>query len=214
MLSTAQLAANTANAQLSTGPRTTEGKAISSQNARTHGLTSRDCIVAPEDQPVFQDLLTSLTAEHKPEGATEHLLFYQLVQASWNLRRINRLETSLATTDSDPLLDDSLDRTMARLSRYHNRCERTLFRSIKQLKQLQTDRAVRDALLDAQAVVPLLVSITDLTKRTRPKDHPGRPETIQFALPARRTAPRRPENRRRRPARHPARSLRDSAKNK
>jgi len=89
MLSTAQLAANTANAQLSTGPRTTEGKAISSQNARTHGLTSRDCIVAPEDQPLFQDLLTSLTAEHKPEGATEHVLFNQLVQASWDLRRIS-----------------------------------------------------------------------------------------------------------------------------
>ena len=122
MLSTAQLAANTANAQLSTGPRTTEGKAISSQNARTHGLTSRDCIVAPEDQPVFQDLLTSLTAEHKPEGATEHLLFYQLVQASWNLRRIGRLETALAVPSSeplaDPLLDDSLDKTLARLARY------------------------------------------------------------------------------------------------
>ena len=43
--SPARLAANTANAQHSTGPRTPEGQARSSQNARTHGLTARDLVI-------------------------------------------------------------------------------------------------------------------------------------------------------------------------
>ena len=38
--SPARLAANRANALRSTGPRTAEGKARSSQNATTHGLTA------------------------------------------------------------------------------------------------------------------------------------------------------------------------------
>jgi hypothetical protein len=40
MLSEAHQYANAANARLSTGPRTADGKARSSQNARTHGLTA------------------------------------------------------------------------------------------------------------------------------------------------------------------------------
>jgi len=82
---------------------------------------------------------------------------------------------------------------MARLSRYHNRCERTLFRNIKQLKDLQTERVLRDAFMDAQAVVPLLVSVTDLAKRTQPKSLPGGPKLINFDFtrPAnRRAAPK------------------------
>ena len=41
MSTQAQLAANQANAQLSTGPNTEEGKAASSRNNLTHGLTYR-----------------------------------------------------------------------------------------------------------------------------------------------------------------------------
>jgi hypothetical protein len=43
--SPAQLAANTANAQPSTGPRTSEGKNHSSQHASKHGLTAREVII-------------------------------------------------------------------------------------------------------------------------------------------------------------------------
>ena len=36
--------------------------------------------------------------------------------------------------------------------------------------------------MEGKASVPLLVSVTDLAKRTQPKLLPGRPETIQFAF--------------------------------
>ena len=46
--------ANRANARLSTGPRTAAGKERSSQNALTHGLTSRSPVLATEDPAAFQ----------------------------------------------------------------------------------------------------------------------------------------------------------------
>ena len=49
MSSEARQTANAANARLSTGPSTEEGKARSSQNARTHGLTAARLVIAPED---------------------------------------------------------------------------------------------------------------------------------------------------------------------
>jgi hypothetical protein len=51
--SPAQLAANAANAQYSSGPRTPEGKTHSSQNASKHGLTARGVVIAPGEQEEF-----------------------------------------------------------------------------------------------------------------------------------------------------------------
>src|ERR1035438_5174370 len=48
--SPARKSANTANAQLSTGPRTPEGKSRSAQNASKHGLTAADLVIGPEDR--------------------------------------------------------------------------------------------------------------------------------------------------------------------
>ena len=59
MSSPARQAANAANARLSTGPRTTEGKACASQNARKHGLTARDLVIREGEQEEFDDLLAS-----------------------------------------------------------------------------------------------------------------------------------------------------------
>src|SRR5438105_14656593 len=48
-MSPARQSANAANAQLSTGPRTEEGKARSSQNARSHGLTASHLVISDHD---------------------------------------------------------------------------------------------------------------------------------------------------------------------
>ena len=49
MTTQAQIDANRRNAQLSTGPKTPEGKATSSQNATQHGLTSQRVVLPDED---------------------------------------------------------------------------------------------------------------------------------------------------------------------
>ena len=103
MSSEARQIANAANAQLSTGPRTEEGKASSSQNARTHGLTAGQLIIRPENREEFDELLAGLQAAVAPQGTLQQTLFDELVASAWNLRRIRRMEAELnASAASDP----------------------------------------------------------------------------------------------------------------
>jgi len=91
-LSDARVAANRANAQHSTGPRTPEGKATSSLNALKHGLFSRnfDLAAGPlkEDRAEFDAFAAALVAEYQPEGAEESLLVDRMAALWWRLQRL------------------------------------------------------------------------------------------------------------------------------
>ena len=75
MSSAAQVAANVANAQHSTGPRTEEGKQTSSRNALKHGLTASTVLIPGEDPAAYAAFKNDLTADWKPEGAREIAFF-------------------------------------------------------------------------------------------------------------------------------------------
>ncbi|MBI4877487.1 MAG: hypothetical protein HY822_22895 [Acidobacteria bacterium] len=163
MASPAQAAAN---AQRSTGPRTPEGKARSSQNACKHGLTAREAVVAPEDKAEFDEFLADYRADLQPEGVLEETLFSQLVTASWNLRRIRRLETGFAAAaGADPLANPPHDETLDRWARYAARAERSLHRAIRQLRELQTARMERESLRPEQAAAA--PRLADLCRHAR-----------------------------------------------
>src|SRR5262252_5111773 len=81
MSSEARQIANAANAQLSTGPRTEEGKARSSQNARTHGLTSSQLFNPTEERVESDKLRDELLADNRPQGALQETLFEQVIAA-------------------------------------------------------------------------------------------------------------------------------------
>ena len=133
MSSELKIEANRANAQLSTGPRTQNGKATSSQNARKHGLTAKQLTIKPEELAEFDDMLAGYQFEINPRGAIQQTLFDELVAAAWNLRRVRILESQL----------DLLDPQFDRLARHQARFERTFHRALKELKALQTSAAVR-----------------------------------------------------------------------
>jgi hypothetical protein len=163
--------ANAANARLSTGPRTVEGKARSSQNARTHGLTAAQLVIAAEDSEEFDELHAELQADIRPQGALQQILFDQLVASAWSLRRIRRMETELtasAKTYLDILDNPDLTAKLDRLARHQIRIERTFHRSLRELKSLQTDAALAPTLPPdfIQRVQPL-ASKTQLAKRTQ-----------------------------------------------
>ena len=63
-ISTSKLAANRANASKSTGPRSAEGKLISSENATRHGLASSSVL----DFDLQNSILKGLVAEAKEMG--------------------------------------------------------------------------------------------------------------------------------------------------
>jgi len=171
MTSEARQTANAANARLSTGPRTAEGKARSAQNACKHGLTAAQLIIGAEDREEFDEFLAQLQTDICPQGAIQQILFDQLVASAWNLRRIRRMETELtASAESylDILDDPALTAKLDRLARHETRIERSFHRSLRELKSLQTDAALALTLpLAFVQRVPPLASNIQIAKRTQ-----------------------------------------------
>ncbi|HXK02843.1 MAG TPA: hypothetical protein VMS37_10600 [Verrucomicrobiae bacterium] len=92
MATMAQITAAVANAQHSTGPRTPEGKAVSSKNATKLGLYSQTLILPGEDPEELQAISRAFTDEYHPQTPTEQALLDDVVLAQWLKRRYLRLE--------------------------------------------------------------------------------------------------------------------------
>ena len=95
MPSLKQIRANQQNARRSTGPKTPEGRANTSRNALTHGLSARSLMMPDEDLTAFQQLLDSLYLEHQPVGNHQEYLVRQIAVSQWRLNRLQRIETGL-----------------------------------------------------------------------------------------------------------------------
>ncbi len=79
---------NRENAQKSTGPKTEEGKAKSSQNRFKHGVYSKQVVAPGEDPAELDELRAKLRDEHQPANTTEEILVDELAQHYWRMRRI------------------------------------------------------------------------------------------------------------------------------
>ncbi len=95
MTSEKQAKANRQNALNSTGPKTSEGKAVVRYNATKHGLLSREVLLPGEDEEALKQLDEALRAELQPVGALENLLVDRMVAAHWRLRRLGRVEAGI-----------------------------------------------------------------------------------------------------------------------
>jgi len=163
-------ASNRSNAQFSTGPRTEEGKARSSQNALKHGLTAQQLVIKPEEQEAFEQLQAHYQAEIDPRGALQQTLFDELVAAAWNLRRVHILQAGI----------DLLDPLSDRLARHHTRFERTFHRALKALQSLQTEARLHAMLPPrVRLKTPFLAAPLVIAKRSQQRDQehgydPGR----------------------------------------
>ena len=96
-MSEAQLIANRANAQFSTGPRTEEGKKRSSLNAFRHGLTGQIVIHTPEDKQAFEKHCGDIREDLKAVGALETTLAQSIAEDYWRLNRARALENAIFT---------------------------------------------------------------------------------------------------------------------
>jgi len=110
MASTEQIKANRLNALKSTGPRTIEGKARSSRNALTHGLTAQEIVIPGEDLAAYQSFEQQLVDDLHPNGSCELDLVERLAATFWRLRRIPRFEAALlAFLDKSILHSDAYE---------------------------------------------------------------------------------------------------------
>jgi hypothetical protein len=96
-ISPEQLAANRANAQHSTGPRTPTGRSRISLNAVKTGLTGETVVLSEEDGERYRALLVKYQNEFQPVGVRESELVQSLIDLRWRLNRIPGLEAALDT---------------------------------------------------------------------------------------------------------------------
>lgn len=94
-LSEARVAANQANAELSTGPTSDAGKAKSSLNAVKTGLTGRTVLLPTDDAAAYERHIHAYQAEFQPVGLRETALVQSLADTDWRIERIPALEMAI-----------------------------------------------------------------------------------------------------------------------
>jgi hypothetical protein len=137
MATTAQISANQQNSHLSTGPRSPEGKAVSSANARTHGFNASDPVLPTEDRREFNELLARNKSEWMAETVHQQFLVEQMTGAQWKLNRLGRMETEMFAALDSPekaFTDKDTAAGFARLDRYRAALERTYHRCARELR--------------------------------------------------------------------------------
>ena len=169
-MTAAQLTANRANAQLSTGPRTQEGRKRSSLNAVRHGLTGQIHVHTAEDQQAFTKHCDGIREALAPEGALETDLAQAIAEDRWRLNRARALENSIfALGQSEHLPPDSghpeVDAALAQgrtwmahahqlhlLTTYENRIRRSVEKNTAELRALQAERKAAVAQAEEEAI--------------------------------------------------------------
>jgi hypothetical protein len=94
-ISPAQLAANQANAQYSTGPASSEGKAKTSLNAVKTALTGRTVLLPADDAAEYERHVQAYDKELRPIGQRECALVQSLADIDWRLARVPVLEMAI-----------------------------------------------------------------------------------------------------------------------
>ena len=137
MATEAQIKANRANAQQSTGPQTQAGRARSSKNRLSHGFYS-SCLFIPGENPEdFHNLLAALQAEFQPANPDEQILLEKMVQHQWLTLRAYRLQAQVLSAFI-PL--GTLPRELGVLIRYHHSSDRAYLRLRTELLKTQKQR--------------------------------------------------------------------------
>ena len=108
--SQARLTANAANAQLSTGPRTPQGKAKSSVNAVKTALTGRTVLLPTDDVAAYQEYVQIYADEFQPVGPRESELVQALADHGWRLKRIASLEMAIYAFGYEQFAEQFADR--------------------------------------------------------------------------------------------------------
>jgi hypothetical protein len=136
-------AANRANAQLSTGPRSVAGKRRASLNALTHGLTARTAVLPSEDPAAYENHLSQFHNEYQPATATETQLVRELADSAWRLNRIPLLEARLISGQDGLRILDA-HRLLQSIGVQSNRLSRQFHNTLHQLRDIQADRRQRE----------------------------------------------------------------------
>jgi len=158
MTTSAQFTANRANAQLSTGPRSVEGKAAASRNSFKLGLTAQSMIIPGEDPAELDQLAAAFEERFQPVGPIEAALLQTVVRAQWMQQRYARIEASylhariaaLPEGTEYPLgavmaQDSANGNTLAKIFRRQQAAQRDWYKALETLSRVQANRRTAEA---------------------------------------------------------------------
>ena len=161
-ISEAQLAANRANAQLSTGPSAASFQKTS-LNALKTGLTGRQVLLPADDATLYEAMVKEYQEHFLPCGPEETALVQSIVDTRWRLDRFPGLESALLDLcrrlmleaapglagNPAPVLEMQIrlehEKKFRNLALQENRLVRRRERETKELRELQAIRKAADA---------------------------------------------------------------------
>ena len=158
MATAAQIVANRANAQKSTGPRTAEGKENSRRNAIDHNLTGTRCLRTKEEQAAFDAYSDRILPTLTPADEFQLEIARRIVSTMFRLAQVPTIEASMIAAvrfsenaGFDPPIAD-LTNAMAlgtaflenskafnNLSLYEQRLSRGMEKDLELLRKLQRE---------------------------------------------------------------------------
>jgi hypothetical protein len=145
MATPAQITANRANAQKSTGPRSVEGKSASRFNALKHGIDAASIVIPGEDPADYDALAAAYHRDFRPATPSEAFHVETMLRAAWQKRRLQPVEADLyrtlltespGTSLAAALLAESpAAKLLARVQRQIAAFERTWYRAEAALRR-------------------------------------------------------------------------------
>lgn len=163
MATEAQIRANRANALKSTGPRSVEGKAVSSFNALKHGMDAASVVLPGENPGDYEIMVASYDEELQPQTPTERFQVDTMIQAKWQKQRLLRVESDLyrdvirqsgATTLATALQAETpAAKILNRVQRQLAACERDWHRAHRELRRLREQPTDTEAIAVRRSAV-------------------------------------------------------------
>ncbi len=185
--SPAQYAANNANAQRSTGPVTLEGKAISSRNHTSHGLTATVAasgalsqgfkVLASENQAAYDARLAAYLQEWAPETATEIDLVARMATHSWLRERARRLQDASLEQAWDETQKLKQFEVFGRYYSLHLRAFNKALADLIRLKSFQLRQQKEAALAETRAQA---TQIRFESQKRKAETHAAKMETVRL----------------------------------
>jgi hypothetical protein len=149
-LSPARLAANRANAQLSTGPSEASFP-VTSQNRTIHGLARHQNgafkLLTSEDPAAFAALKQTLFDEHSPTDSTEAFLLSDMAEYRWLAQRAQRLQDTCMDPDTGAILDEKKSNLYLRYQTSH---ARSFHKCLHDLLKLRAEKRKAELGFEAQ----------------------------------------------------------------
>ena len=153
-----------ANAQKSTGPRSSAGKQRSRLNAVKHNLSGQHLILQESELEAYNRMATAMLTDIKPKSEPERQIAQKIIDTNFRLNRLTAIENNLFTfgitrNETDTPHDDRIEvmaaqtrawteraTTFDTLGRYESRLPRQLLKYQEEFERLQTERKRQESI--------------------------------------------------------------------